>query len=182
MDTTASPSHAFTLQPDEKLAPVMIYTASNMCWGSVILKESIRPSTWLRTPAIPRFIRLREATMLRIAPGSSFKPISMAELHIPSSQVIAYHLKPPDADPLDYDPKEPMRKLEPVAALVGEFRFDGVFRMSTHSDIERFLDVAKEAFLGMYDVTISLPILPAFRQIRIPFTLIRGESVLYSAG
>jgi hypothetical protein len=51
---------------------------------------------------------------------------------------------PPHQDPVDYDPNEPNRMMVPVSAMVGSFRFDGMLRMSTQSNLFTFLEVIKE--------------------------------------
>lgn len=179
--STAPKQHSYTLQSGDKAATVMVYTQTLLAWGDVILKESIRPSTWLRTQAIPHFARLYDVQVLKISQNCSLKPVSYNDLFVPSCQIIAYHLKPPTSDPLDYEPNEPHRKMEPLTALVGSFRFDGCLRMSQQSDIDRTLDVVKEAFIGLYDLTISLPDAPGFGQIHTPFALVRCDSLLYSS-
>ena len=81
---------------------------------------------------------------------------------------------------MDYDPNEPQRKMLPTTALIGPFRFDGFLRMSTHTNLERFLDVSKEAFTSMYDLVITQPTIPSMGAIKVPIALIRNETVLFS--
>ena len=169
----------YQIQDGEKITSAMAYTDSHLIWGEVVTKEVVRVSTWLRTPAIPLFIFFHNAHVITFS-GPTPKPQSFTELHVPSSQVLAFHVKPPAQDPLDYDPNEPMRKMEPTTALVGHFRFDGYLRMSTHTDIERYLDVSKETFTTMYDVEISQPAFPTMRAIHVLFVLVRSERVLFS--
>lgn len=168
------------LEDDEKITPVMLYTQGKLIWGDVVTKSAIRVSTWLRTQAIPRYIFVHNAQILSFDSGGTPKPQSFDQLHIPSCKVIAIHIKPPDRDPLDYDPNEPMRSMTPASALVGAFRFDGFLRMSTQTTIERFLDVAKEDFTSIYDLEIRQPSFPQMGVIRAPMALIRSLDVLFS--
>jgi hypothetical protein len=167
------------IQENERITSVMIYTANFLTWGEVVTKEAIRVSTWLRTPALPQYILLHNAQLMNFG-ASNPKPQSFKELHLPSSKVIGFHIKPPDHDPLDFDPDEPMRKMEPVTALIGPFRFDGTIRMSTQTNLERFLDVAKEIYTSMYDLEITQPSFPNMGIIRTPMALVRIEHVLFS--
>jgi hypothetical protein len=180
--TTETPGvSSYHLNPDEKVSNVMIYTADHLIWGDVITKTGIRVSTWLRSQAIPQYIFLHNANILRFSVSGALKPQFYKGLHIPSAQVIAFHLKPPASDPIDYDAQEPMRKMSPTLALVGWFRFEFTMRMSTHTDLERFLDVTKEAFTGVYDVVITNLAVPNMSIIRVPFAMIRGNAVMFSS-
>jgi hypothetical protein len=176
---TQNTKHSYTVLDDEKVTSVMIYTDKLLVWGDVVTKKTIRVSTWLRTPAVPRFIWIRNATSLEFSGGAA-KTQTFRELHLPSSQVIALHIKPPECDPLDYDPNEPMRKMAPSTALIGSFRFDGCLRMSTHTELERFLDVSKENFMSMYDIAITQPSLPSMSVIRVNIALIRSLSAIFA--
>ena len=171
---------AYPLQEGEKATAVMVYTDTLLIWGQVITKLAIRVSTWLRTPAIPQFMCIFDAHIMRFGSGGISKPQNHQELYLPSSKIIAFHIKPPEHDPLDYDPNEPMRKMEPATALVGWFQFDGFLRMSTQTDIARFLDVTKEPFITMYDIEITQPSSSSEGVMRVPYALVRSENVIFS--
>jgi hypothetical protein len=177
--TTTDPAQVFQLEEDEKATPVMVYTPNHLAWGQVITKELIRLSTWLRTQAAPQYIFLHNAQMM-YAGGGSPAPISVAELHIPISQVCAFHMIPPHQDAVDYDLDEPNRKMVPVSALVGSFRFDGLLRMSTQSSLFTFLEVIKEVYTSLYDVKVYQPQRPSMAPLQIPFTLVRRDTALFS--
>jgi hypothetical protein len=169
----------YKLEPGEKVTSIMAYTDSALVWGDVITKEAIRVSTWLRTQAVPQYIYIHNASILRFGSVQP-KPVKFREIHLPSAQVIAYHIAPPTSDPLDYDPKEPMRKLEPVSAMFGWFRFDGCLRMSTATTVERFLDVAKETFTSMYDLTITVSAIQGMNPIKVPYAMIRSTNAIFA--
>lgn len=180
VETGAGSPRRYTPQPDEKVTTVMIYTENYLVWGEVITKEAIRVSTWLRTPSLPQFIRLYDAHLLRFGSAQGLKTQIYPSLFQPSSQVIAFHIRPPAMDPRDFDPNEPNRKMEPVTALVGWFRFEGFLRMSTQTDMERYLDVLKEPFTAMYDTVITQPLTHTSGAMRVPYVLIRNMSALFS--
>ena len=177
--TSGDETRTYSIQDGEKITSVMAYTESHLIWGEVVTKEAIRVSIWLRSPAIPQFIFFHDAHVIMFG-GAAPKPTAFKELHLPSSQVIAFHVKPPVQEAQDYDPNEPMRKMEPTTALVGHFRFDGFLRMSTQTDLERYLDVSKEVLTTMYDAEISQPAYPAMRVIRVPIALLRSDKVFFS--
>jgi len=168
------------LKEGEKVTAVMLYTEDELVWGDVITMEAIRVSTWLRTPAIPQYMTILNAHVILFTGKEAIRPRAFAELYIPTSKIIAFHIKPPQQDPLDYDPEEPMRKMEPVIALVGAFQFHGFIRMSTQTNLNRYLDVMKEPFTTIYDIEISQPNLPAMGVVRTPYALLRGECVWFS--
>ncbi|MBN2549948.1 MAG: hypothetical protein JXB15_12370 [Anaerolineales bacterium] len=177
---SANPGAApYALEEGEKTTPIMAYTQNMLVLGDVVTKDAIRVSIWLRTSAIPSYILIYGVRVVRFSEGSLSKPEQFSELHLPSSQIIAFHIKPPAQEPLDYDANEPMRKMHPTIALVGAFRFDGYLRMSTHTNLERFLDAAKEAFIGMYDISITQPGSPATGAMKIPYAVLRKESVMF---
>jgi hypothetical protein len=52
--------------------------------------------------------------------------------------------------------------------------------MSVQTNLERYLDVSKEAFTPIYEVEISNPATPALGVIRVPYVLLRRDLVLFS--
>lgn len=172
---------SFSIEPGEKITPVMMYTHSMLVWGEVVTKEAIRVSTWLRTPMVPQYITVHDGRALYVGYSGASRQQNFQTLHVPTPQVIAFHLMPPAQDPLDYDPNEPHRKMEPMAALVGFFRFDAFVRMSSQTSLERYLDVTHEAFTGVYDVSITQPSAPNLGVIKASFVLLRRDDVLFSS-
>ena len=176
----SSTSSQSVLTPDEKATPVMACTASCMVWGDVITKEVIRVSTWLRTAMVPDRIHFLNARWLLFTSGSSMKPMFFKELYLPTVQINVFHLIPPAKDPLDYDPAEPNRKMEPITALVGSVRVDGNLRIAVKSDLARYLDSAHEAFSSIYDAEVSYPSLPVLGSVRVPLVLVRMTNANYA--
>jgi hypothetical protein len=167
--------------PDEKQASVIFYTASNIVWGEVLYRSTIRVSTWLRTNAVPDFLTILNAKVLNTtSPIDTPKPIHFPEIHIPTSQVLAYHLLPPAKDPMDYDPTEPNRCMDPVTVIVGTFKFDGFMRMSTRMVVRKYLEVTREGFSSIYDVDISNLIIPSLGVVKAPFVQVRQLNVMFA--
>lgn len=167
------------LEADEKISHVMIYTLSGIYWGELITKSIIRVSTWLRTNAVPDRITLHNAKGM-ITAGGQVSPTSYTELHISLSQIQAFHLIPPEQDPIDYDPTEPNRKMEPVLILLSSFQFKGYLRLSTTSTVKKFLDVTHELYTPIYDAEITNLLLPNLGSIKVPYTLIRQETAIFA--
>ncbi len=174
-------STPYNLAPDEKSAPVMAYTETSVVWGDVIVKNTIRVSTWLRSTVIPDHIHLLNACCLLIASGSPDKAAFFNELHLPTAQIIAFHLIPPAKDPPDFDPSEPNRRLEPVALLAGPFRLNGHLRLAGKTDLAKYIDISHELFTSIYNVEISTPGLPAVGVIRVPFMLTRMAVTIFAS-
>jgi hypothetical protein len=170
----------YNLAPDEKTAPVMAYTETSMVWGDVIVKDIIRVSTWLRTSMVPDHIHLNNAHSLLIVNGNPTKAPFFKELHLPTTQIIAYHLIPPAKDPPDYDPNEPNRKMEPVTLLIGPFRLDGNLRLAGKADLAKYIETAHEMYTSVYEVEISCPSLPTLGVVRVPFMLARMTAAIFA--
>jgi hypothetical protein len=169
---------SYTVGFEEKATPVMIYTASGQAWGDLVTKELVRVSIWLRSPTAPRYLRLYDCCLLPA--GASTTPGNYRELFIPVSEITALHMLPPHQDPPDYDPNEPNRVLHPVTALIGPYRLDGSLRMSSHSNLEKFLELMTEKYTSMYEVKVSQPLRPDMKPLKVPFVLIRRENALVS--
>ena len=166
---------------DEKLSQVMIYTESSLCWGEVITKEMIRVSTWLRTNAAPDNVLLLNARVLLANASAAAKPAVFDELHIPANKILAFHLIPPAQDPLDYDPRDGFRRLAPVTALVGSYRFDGKILVAQKADLAKFIEVTKEVFTSLYEVEVSYPMLTSMGKLKVPFLVFRFSEGLLSS-
>lgn len=165
------------LAEDEKISPVMVYTQNSLIRGGVITKENIRVSIWMRTAGVPDFLHFKNANVLIFGP--SLNSQSFGDYFLPSSQVVAIHLLPPNRDPLDYDENEANRKMEPVTVLVGSFRFNCQVRMSTQSDLANFLSISRNPWMSLYNVEISNPNLQAMGILRVPFALVRHSQVTF---
>jgi hypothetical protein len=171
-------STPYHLEQDEKVAQVMIYTPTSFFWGEVVVKSVIRVSTWLRTNAVPNRIGLYNAMGLNTLPGC--KPFSYSELHIPLSQVQAFHLIPPAQDPPDFDPTEPNRKVQAVNALLNSFLIKASVRIAASSSLKRYLEVNHEPFSALYDAEVSNPAVQSFRGLSVPYMLVRQDSTVFT--
>jgi hypothetical protein len=176
----AAKASPYTLEPDDKAAQVMAYTAGALFWGEVVVKDVIRVSTWLRTKNAPNRICLYNGRAVYSSPGQSVRPMHFSEINIAVNQIMMFHLVPPAKDPLDYDPTEPNRRMLPVSALVGNFRVDGHLRIPTISNITRYLDSIHEEFTSLYDAHISNPAIPAFGTIAVSYLILRQETTVFT--
>jgi hypothetical protein len=102
-------------------------------------------------------------------------------MHIATHQIEAFHLLPPASEPLDYDPTEPNRRMQPVTALLGSFRMDGSLRLSTQSNLTKFLDIARETFTPLYDSQVSNPHIPSIGTLSVPYLLVRMDSCVFTS-
>lgn len=169
----------YTVGPDEKVAQVMVYTASNLYWGEIVVKSIVRVSTWLRTNTVPDRINLHNA--MALVTGSSTHPVSFREINIAVSQIQAFHQVPPSQDPPDYDPTEPNRKMEPVQAIVNSYVIKGHLRLSMNSDMRKFLEVSRETYSSIYDAQITNLAMANFRGLTVPYVLVRQENTAFTS-
>jgi hypothetical protein len=176
---TDTPPPKSTLAADEKLTPVMIYTANSLIRANVITKENIRVSIWLRMAGAPESIHLSNANVLIF--GASLQSQNFSDYFLSTQQVLAFHLLPPAVDPVDYDETELNRKMEPITVLVGSFRFNGHTRMSTQTDLATHLSIVRSPLLSIYDIEITNPNLQAMGVLKVPFAIVRTNSVTFGA-
>lgn len=171
--------NTFQLAPDEKMTPVMIYTQNSLIRGSVITKENIRVSTWLRQAGAPEFLHLRNANVLIL--GASLQSQNFPDFFLSTPQVCAFHLLPPASDPMDYDETEPNRKMEPLTVLVGTFRFNGHMRMAAITDLTTHLSIIRSPLISIYNIEISNPNLQAMGVLKVSMALVRTSLVSFGS-
>lgn len=170
----------YTLAGDEKATPVMVYTVTNLSWGEVITKDQVRVSTYLRT-LNPDYVSLYDARFLPIG-GAVSQPMVFSEFHIRTPQVIGFHLLPAAAaEPVDYDPAETNRRMEPVTVLFGPFRSDANLRVSTMTNLAKFVEINIDVYISLYDAAISCPTMPGLGVVRAPLVLIRRDMASFAA-
>ncbi|MBN1485734.1 MAG: hypothetical protein JXA37_13555 [Chloroflexia bacterium] len=169
----------YTLSADEKTSKVMLYTTDALMWGDFISKEMVRVNTFLRTIK-PDYVSIYNAHALHLRESGPQKAVAFRQIHLPIHQVVAFHLMPPASEPRDYDPNEQNRKMEPITALVGPFRFDGLLRISAVTDLAKSVEITRETFLSLYEFEMSLPGMPALGTIRADMTLICRDATSFA--
>jgi len=171
----------YRLGPDEKMNQVMIYTADSLLWGDLVVKSIIRVSTWLRTSAVPDWLTLYNASLLITNQGVNAKAVNFTEMHVPVAQINAIHLIPPAQDPIDYDPTEINRRMEPVNAVFGSFVVKGNLRISTNATLKKFIELTHESFTAVYDDEVTSLTLQNFGSVKIPYILVRQAATIFTA-
>lgn len=142
------------LSTGTKAMPVMVYTKTRIIWGDVHINENLRVGLVLQSTSVPDYISLYGAKIVDLESSVKSAPFTTKELHIPTPEVIGFHLMPSHTEPVDYDQNAPNRKMEPIIALLGKFHFHGKVRMSTQTNIKKFLEVSRSAFISIYDLEI----------------------------
>lgn len=168
-----------TVNSDEKIVPVMIYTSTSVVWGEMVVKQIVRVGTWLRTNTAPDDLCIHNGKVL-IVSASAPKAVSYAEIHVLVPHIQAYHILPPAVEPVDYDPTEPNRKLEPMTAVVGSFRMDARMRMATSADLRRYLEFTRETFTPLYEAEISNMVQSALAPMKVPFVMVRQATTMFA--
>lgn len=163
------------LASDEKASTVMMYSASMLVRGDLVLRESMKVSIWPRTQGVPNFIHLLNAQVIQLA-GTAPKTYSKEEMFISTPEVFAFHLAPPAQEPLDYDASELNRRMQPVLVLIGSFVMKANMRVSTATDFAASLDVMNAPWVSLYDAEITNPSIPQF-VVNVPMLLVRPNKV-----
>ncbi len=168
----------YNLGADEKLTPVIAYTADGLVRGEVITKQAVRVSIWLRTDAVPEYIHLIRAQVVLLC--GTPKVISLPEYYLYTGLVQGFHLTPPAEEPLDYDANEANRTMLPLTALLGTFTIKCKMRVSTQADFNTSLaTVTRLKWLSLYEASITNPFLPQMGAIKAPMLLVRPQQVSF---
>ncbi len=170
----------FDIEADEKAIQMMVYIPFGIYWGTAIVKQGVRLSTWLRGQAAPDYIRLVDAKGLVTTAGGQPNPSAYQETNIPSDYVMAYHMLPPAVDPVDYDPSEPNRIMAPVTMSIGTFICKGQIRMSTLITLDKFLNFTHEEFTPVYTAEIYCPIMSSLGTLKVPYLQVRKNHTIFS--
>ena len=169
----------YILRPDERTTPVMMYTRDSLVRGEVVTKESIvRVNIWLHTDGVPKYMHLLKAQIL-VFGGSPIMALSYSQIYFPTTDLIAFHTLPPTDEPLDYDPGEPNRMMEPVEMLVGTFLMKGKIRISAQTEVGVSLEMARVAWMSLYDAVITNPYLPQMPPMQVPMVLFNPSHVAF---
>lgn len=170
----------YILRPDEKTTPVMFYTQQSVVRGEVVTKQSVlRINIWLRTDGAPRYMHILKPHIL-VFGGGAPKAVTYSEIYYPTQEGIAFHTLPPTNEELDYDPNEANRTMEPVELLVGTFIMKGKIRISTQTEIAASLEMARVAWMSVYDVQITNPQLPQMAPLQVSMVLVNPNRVGYA--
>lgn len=164
---------------DEKLTTVMIYSHNMLVRGDVLTKQSMRVSIWLRTQGVPNYVHLFKPQVLVLG-GPAPRTLTYEEMFFPTLQVVGFHIAPPAADPVDYDASEAGRRLVDVSLMIGSFMLKARARISSQTDFATSIDVARAAWMSIYEAEISHPALPQMGVMRVPMLLVRPEQVSFA--
>ncbi len=167
----------YTLQSDEKLTSVMIYSKDALVRGEVVTKNNIMVSRWLRTQGAPTFMHLLKANVVGFSSGSP-RVYNFDELYFPTSECMCFHLTPPTMDPLDYESSEQNRLMQPATILIGPFLLQGKLRVSGMVDLPTTMEGMRLPWLSFYEISISNPALPQFH-LQVPMALLSTGHVAY---
>lgn len=167
------------LAPDEKTTLVMVYTHDTLTRGEVVTKVTARVSVWLRTQGVPNFIHLLKPNVMLFG-GHPPKPYAYSEIFIPTNSTIGFHLAPPAVDPLDYDPDEKNRAMEPVAIQMGTFLVKARVRISAATPLGVSLEVVSSGWISIYEAEITNPYLPQMQPMLVPMMLVNAGKVTFA--
>jgi hypothetical protein len=168
----------YTLGPNEKATPVIVYARSKLIQGDMVTIENARVSIWLRMQGLPNYLHFLKAKIL-FFDGSPPKSLAFNEYYFPVERIIAFHLAPPASDPLDYDQEASDRTLVDVSMLFGKFIMKGKIRISTRADFATGLEVSHMAWLSVYEAEITSPFLPQIPVIHVPMLLVNPRQVSF---
>jgi hypothetical protein len=170
----------YTLLPDEKTTPVMIYGRDKLIRGEVVTKESALVMGWLRTQGAPTYMHVLNANVIGLG-GSAPKSYHFDEIYFPTVECLVFHLTPPKQDPLDYEPNEKNRLMVAMSVMAGSFLLQGQLRVSALTDLPTTMEGNRQTWLSFYEITISNPALPQMR-LNVPMALMNAHLVTFGVG
>jgi hypothetical protein len=112
--------------------------------------------------------------------GNKQAPVQYKEVHLFTNDIMAYHLLPPEREPLDYDPNELNRHFEVVEAVSGFFKFDGNVLLSNLYSIGQYIETTHEKFISLYDAEITYPFVSPQNVLKIPQALVRISNAIFT--
>lgn len=178
MENFRKPS-PYQVAPDEKTIMMMFYTPNGVYRGDAVMKNGIRASYWMRTPAAPDYIHLLNAQVIQFT-GAQVKPLQFPEFFLPTGNLIAYHIAPPSQpDGFDFDETELNRTFESTSAVVGNFIFNGNLRIAAASSSRVSILSNRATWVSFYHVEIASPLLPQMGVIKSPVVLLRANAVSF---
>ncbi len=169
-----------TLARDEKAVTVMFYTQYGLIHADVVAKENVRVNIWLRTDSAPKYFHLLRPNSILLGAGQ-VRSLNQPEMYLPTAMILAYHLVPPHCEALDYEPGEANRVMQPVTAVLGSFNFKGEARISAQTEFGTTIEVARTAWMSLYNVDISNPLLPQLA-MRVPMMMANPYQVGFVMG
>lgn len=170
----------YTLQADEKITPVMIYSSDKLIRGEVVTKSSALVSRWLRTQGAPTYMHVLKANVLSFSSGAP-RVNNFEEIYFPTIDCLAFHLTPPNVDPLDYETTEQNRIMQPMTLLAGSFLLQGKLRVSAMTDLPTTMEGNRLPWLSFYEISVSNPALPQMH-LNVPMALINAAHITYGIG
>ena len=169
----------YTLTSDEKVTPIMLYTQNTFVRGDVVTKQNVlRVNIWLRTDGAPKYLHILKPQVL-VFGGNPVKALSYSEIYFPTAQLIGFHTLPPTDEPLDFEANEANRMMKSVDVLVGTFVMKGKIRISTQTDVGASLEVARVAWMSLYEAEITNPQLPQMPALHVPMILVSPAHVAF---
>jgi len=170
----------YILRPDEKTTPAMLYTQDTLVRGEVVTTQNVlRVNIWPRTDGAPKYMHVLKPQVI-VFGGSPVKALSYSEIYFPTSQLIAFHTMPPSDEPLDYEMSEANRMMQDVEVLAGAFVMKGKIRISTQTELASSLEMARVAWMSLYEVTITNPYLPQMPALQVPMALVNPSHVAFA--
>jgi hypothetical protein len=170
----------YTPLADEKLTSIMVYGRDKLIRGDVVTKQSIMVSRWLRTQGAPTYMHILRANIISFG-ASGLRVSNCEEVYFPVVECLAYHLTPPASDPLDYEPDEQNRLMQPMTLLAGGFLLSGKLRVSAATDLPTGMEGNRLTWLSFYEIEVSNPALPQMH-LQVPMALINAPVLTFSIG
>jgi hypothetical protein len=173
------PDVTYHLDPGDKATDVTAYTIQSMIRGDLVTREAIRVSTWLRTPGLPDYASMFNAKVLRAVGTGDPQALEFPEFHTPVAPIIALHMTPPNEDAVEHDPSEQNRKMVPITAIAGPFRFDGSLRMPAHLTVAKQMSLLRDPFITLYDAKV-VSLLEPDKETRVAMVVMRPQHFGFS--
>ncbi len=180
--TAMATSGSYTLEGDDKATAVSVYTAKAVIRGTLVTRQMVRVSAWLRLPGLPDYASIYDATVVRGTGAGAPVVEQHREIHVAVPKIIALHLTPPAEEPVEYDQHEQNRKMEPVAALAGPFRFDGKLRMPVHMGLTKQMSMMRDPFIVLYDTVATSTFEPGHTMLPLPVVMLRPAPFYFVPG
>lgn len=168
------------LKPGEVTTSMMFYTSNALVWGDIVHHENILASRILLGATIPEYVTIYNAQLMFAQLNYISKPVKRQELYLPTGQINAFHLTPPQEDQLDYDETEPNRVMSSVHIDIPPFTTTANMRISEVTTVKSNLEVMKSDFITFYDAQTTHANSPNMKPIPTNMILVRSKASMFS--
>jgi hypothetical protein len=165
---------SYTLEAGEKVSQVIAGTADTLMWGDLVTREQISVTVFFNTLA-EDFVPLQDVKILFLAPAQQVPPVERKTAHAKLEEILlCFEMGGGEALPEE----SPVRRYEPVEAIVGSYQIEGSILKSPLANLATMLLVSKDAYLPLYRASVRHVAKPWLGTMSASMVLVRRDCLI----